>query len=130
MRASSERAGGERAYRAGMALAAVTCLVTVWATIVRDDGNGLGFFAVIMAAGVAGFATRFRAAGMARGLIGVAVMQGLIGVAIATAPSTANQAAGVFRIALASGAYTTLWLMSALCFRAAATGPDAPASIH
>jgi hypothetical protein len=48
-------------------------------------------------------------------------MQALIGVAVATAPSTASLPGGVFRIALASGTYAALWLMSALCFRLAAT---------
>jgi hypothetical protein len=104
-----------------MGLALLTAFVTVWTTIVRDDGNGLDFFAVILAAGVAGFATRLRATGMARGLFGVAVMQVLIGVGVATAPFTASLPGGVARIALASGTYTALWLMSALCFRLAAT---------
>ena len=124
MTGSSEQAGAGRFYRAGMGLALVTAFVTVWTTIVRDDGNGIGFFAAIMAAGVAGFATRLRAAGMARGLFGVAGMQVLIGVAVATAPSTASLPGGVFRIALASGSYTALWLTSALCFRFAATRRD------
>jgi len=121
MTGSSEQARGGRFYRAGLALALVTAFVTVWTTIVRDDGNGMDFFAVIMAAGVAGFATRFRATAMARGLFGVAVMQVLIGVAVATAPSTASLPGGALRVALASGTYAALWLMSALCFRLAPT---------
>jgi len=130
MTGSNEQADGGGLYRAGMALALMTAFLTVWTTIVRDDGNGLDFFAVIMAAGVAGFATRFRAAGLARGLFGVAVMQALIGVGVATAPSTVSLPGGVFRIALASGTYTVLWLMSALCFRSAATRQYEAAARH
>lgn len=130
MTGSGQQAGAGRFYRAGMGLALVTAFVTVWTTIVRDDGNGIDFFAVIMAAGVAGFATRFRAAGMARGLFGVAMMQALIGVAVATAPSTVSLPGGVFRIALASGTYMVLWLMSALCFRFAVTRQYRAAAGH
>jgi len=126
MTGSSEPAGGGRIYKAGIFVALATCFVTVWTTIVRDDGNGLAFFAVIMAAGIAGFATRFCAAGMARGLLGVAVMQGLIGAGVATAPSTASLPGGVFRIAMACGTYMALWLVAAVCFRIAATRQEVP----
>ena len=122
MAGSSNQAQGRRAYHAGMALALVAPLVTVWTTIVRDDDNGLGFLAVVIAAGVVGFATRLRAAGMARGMFGVAAMQVLIAVAVATAPSTASLPGGAIRIVGASGIYTMLWLVSALCFGAAARG--------
>jgi hypothetical protein len=100
----------------------VAAFVTVWTTTVRDDGNGLGFFAVVMAAGVAGFATRFRPAGMARGFFGVAVMQVLIAMAIATAPSTVNLPGGAAKVILFSGVYAILWLIAAACFRIAARG--------
>lgn len=120
MTKSSERASGSRAYRAGVAVALVASFLIVWTTLVRDDGNGIGFFLVIMAAGVAGFAASFRPTGMVRGMFGVAMMQVLLGVAIATAPSTSNIPDGAFKVALFSGFYTVLWLMSAMCFRAAA----------
>ena len=118
----SHRTNAGRAYWTGIAFALATSFVTVWTTIVRDDGNGLGFLAVVMAAGVVGFATRFRSAGMARGLLGVAAIQLLIAVAIATAPSTASLSGGAIRIVGASGLCTMLWLASALCFGAAARG--------
>jgi hypothetical protein len=111
---------GRIAYRAGVAVALVTSFVTVWTTIVRDDGNGIGFFLVIMAAAVGGFSAWFRPAGMARTMVGVAIMQSLLGVAIATAPSTASMPDGPFK-ALSFGAiFAMLWLMSATFFRAAA----------
>src|SRR5215813_2316250 len=85
---SSEQVGRGRAYSIGIAVVLVTSFLTVWTTIVRDDGNGIGFFELIMAAAVGGFAAWFRPAGMARTMLGVAIMQVLLGTAIATAPST------------------------------------------
>jgi hypothetical protein len=108
-----------RAYRAGVAVAIVTSLLTVWATVVRDDGNGIGFFMVVMAAAVGGFSAWFRPAGMARAMLGVAVMQALLGVAVATAPSTASMPDGPFKALLFSGFFTALWLISAAFFRRA-----------
>jgi hypothetical protein len=116
----SERASGSRAYRAGVAVALVTSFLTVWTTIVRDDGNGMGFFLVIMAAVVGGFSAWFRPAGMARTMFGVAIMQALLGVAVATALSTASLPDGSFKALLFSGFFTALWLISAAFFRNAA----------
>lgn len=55
-----------RSYQAGVAVALLTSFLTVWTTIVRDDGNGIGFFMLIMAAVVGGFASSFQPGGMAR----------------------------------------------------------------
>lgn len=111
---------GRGAYRAGVAVAAVTSFLIVWTTIVRDDGSGMGPFMVILATGVGGFAAGFRADGMARTMLGVAVMQGLLGLAAATAPSTAILEDGVLKAVLFNGAFAVLWLISAAGFRAAA----------
>lgn len=115
-----ERASESRAYRAGFALALLTSFLTFWTTIVRDDGNGIGFFLLIMAAAVGAFSAWFRPAGMARTMFGVAIMQALLGVAIATAPSTAATPDGSFTALLHSGLFTALWLLSAAFFRVAA----------
>jgi len=123
--ANPQRTGGSRAYRAGVGVAVVTSFLTVWTTIVRDDGTGVGWFLVIMAAVVAAFAAWFRPAGMARAMIGVAVMQLLLGIAIATAPITALVPGAVMRALIASGGFAALWLVSAACFRAAAKGDRA-----
>jgi hypothetical protein len=106
-------------YRAGVAVALLTSFLTVWTTIVRDDGTGIGFFLLIMAAAVGAFAAWFRPAGMARTMLGVAIMQLLLGIAIATAPSTASIPDGSFKALLFSGVFTALWLISATCFRIA-----------
>jgi len=119
-----------RAYRAGVAVALLTSFLTVWTTIVRDDGTGIGFFLLIMAAAVGGFAARFRPAGMARTMLGVAIMQLLLGIAIATAPSTASTPDGVFRAMLFSGIFTALWLISAAFFRVASKSDHRAAAAH
>lgn len=116
----AERASGSRAYRAGVAVALAASFLTVWTTLVRDDGTGMDFFLLIMAAVTGGFSAWFQPAGMARTMLGVAIMQALLGVAIATAPSTASTPDGSFKVLLFSGFFTALWLISATCFRAAA----------
>ena len=111
---------GRRTYRAGVALAVVASLLTVWTTVVRDDGNGIGFFMVIMAVGIGWFAAEFRPAGMARTMIGVALMQAVLGCLIATAPVTANVPGGSKKALLFSAFFVMLWLASGSFFRAAA----------
>ena len=113
---------GSLTYRAGVATALVTSFLTVWTTIVRDDGTGAGFFLVIMAAGVGAFAAWFRPAGMARTMLGVAIMQASLSLAVATAPVTASLPDGVFRAVVFGGVFAALWLVSAGFFRAAAKG--------
>jgi hypothetical protein len=126
----AERFSGSRAYRAGVAVALLTSFLTVWTTLVRDDGNGIGFFLVIMAAVVGGFSAWFRPAGMARAMFGVAIMQALLGVAIATAPSTASLPDGSFKALLFSGFFTALWLISATFFRTATNGDHKATAIQ
>lgn len=116
----AERASESRTYRAGAAIALITSFLTVWTTIVRDDGNGIGFFMLIMAAAVGGFSAWFRPAGMARTMFGIAIMQALLSTAIATAPSTASIPDASFKFLLSGGFFTALWLASATFFRAAA----------
>jgi predicted membrane channel-forming protein YqfA (hemolysin III family) len=116
----AERASGSRAYRAGAAVALVASILTVWTTLVRDDGSGMNFFLLIMAAIVGGFAAWFRPAGMARTMLGVAIMQALLGLAIATAPSTASVPDGPVRALMFSGFFAMMWLISAAFFRVAA----------
>ncbi len=109
-----------RAYLAGVGVALLTSSLIVWTAIVRDDGQAMGSFGVIMAAMTAAFATRFRPLGIARAMLGVAVMQVLIGTAIATAPITAAEPDGILKAVVSSGIFTVLWLLSAAFFRRAA----------
>jgi hypothetical protein len=119
-----------RAYRAGVGVALVASFLTVWTTIVRDDGTGIGWFLVIMAAMVGAFSAWFRPAGMARTMLGIAIMQASLGVAIATAPSTATMPEGPFKALLFSGFFTSLWLMSAALFRVASKEEHEAAAPH
>jgi hypothetical protein len=118
--AEGHAGGGRRAYRAGVGVAILASFLTVWTTIVRDDGNGIGFFMVILAVAVGWFAAWFRPAGMARTMLGVAVMQALAGMLIATAPVTANVPGESLKALLFSGFFAVLWLVSGAFFRAAA----------
>ena len=112
-------ANGSWSYRTGVALAVAAAFLTVWTTLVRDDGNGLGFLMLVMAAMVGAFTAALRPAGMARAMLGVAIMQALLGVAIATAPSAASVPDGSLKALLFSGFFAAMWLISAALFRAA-----------
>ncbi|MDQ0251798.1 hypothetical protein J2W22_003886 [Sphingomonas kyeonggiensis] len=116
----SSQGNGGWGYRAGVAVAVVTSFLTVWTTIVRDDGNGMSFFLLILAAMTGAFAAWFRPAGMARTMLGVAVMQALLALAIATAPVVARVPGESSKALLFGGVFAALWLVSAACFRAAA----------
>lgn len=107
------------AYRAGVGVAIVAALLTVWTTIVRDDNTGAAYFMVILAVGVGWFAASLRPAGMARAMLGVAVMQTCLGALVATAPVTATMPGGVPKALLFHAVFTALWLVSAAFFRAA-----------
>lgn len=110
---------GSKAYRAGVAVAGLTAFLSVWTSIVRDDGNAMGFFMTILAVGVGWFAAGFKAPGMARTMLGVAVMQVAVGLLIATAPVT-QQAGESGKFMLLCGGLAGLWLVSGALFRAAA----------
>jgi hypothetical protein len=110
---------GSRAYGAGVAVAFVTSFLILWTSIVRDDGQALGNFGVIMAGMVGAFAASFRPEGMARTMLAVAAMQMLIGLAVATAPITAAVPDGVFKAWVSNSVFAALWLLSAAFFRTA-----------
>lgn len=108
-----------RIYRIGLALALLTALLTVWTTIVRDDGQGAASFMVILAAAVGAFSVRMEAAGMARAMAGVATMQVALALLFATAPSTIAQPDGPMRALVWGAVLAGSWLASAVCFRRA-----------
>jgi hypothetical protein len=116
------------AYRAGVGVALLSSFLIVWTTIVRDDGSGIGSFMVILAAAVGSFAAWFRPEGMARTMVGVAVMQALLGIAVATAPSTASIPGGSIKALLFSGFFAALWLASATLFFFASKRAGEPAA--
>lgn len=105
-------------YRFGVLIAGIASLLTIWTTIVRDDGNGAGYFMIILAVAVGWLAAAFRPSGMMRAMVGVAGMQIALGALIATAPVTANSPGQPLMAVLSSAAFAALWLTSAACFRA------------
>lgn len=119
MTESGVRSGGA-AYRTGVGIAVLAAFLTVWTTIVRDDGHGIGSFMVIMAVGVGWFAAGLRAAGMARTMLGVAIMQAAVGSLTATAPIVANVPGESMKALIFSGFFLMLWLVSGAFFRTAA----------
>ena len=121
---------GSGAYRAGVSVAVAASFLTMWTTVVRDDGTGMSYFLLVMAALVGGFSAWFQPAGMARAMLGVAIMQALLGVAIATAPSTASTPDGPLKALLFSGFFAALWLLSAAFFRAASKRDQRAAVAH
>jgi hypothetical protein len=74
---------------------------------------------LVLAAAVGAFAAWFRPAGMARAMLGVAVMQGLLGIAVATATTTESTPGGSVKALLFSAFFVVLWLISAASFRLA-----------
>ena len=94
----------------------VTSFVTVWTTIVRDDGNGLGFFGAVFTAAACAFVAKGEAAGMARAMLATAGVQALLAAMIATAPITEQPV----RILMLSGFFCLLWLASAALFQRSA----------
>ena len=121
---------GRLAFRLGIALAAVTPLLIMWTTIVRDDGSGAGAIMLIMAAAVGSYAAKFQPAGMARAMVGVAVMQAALGALAATAPITATYPDGPLKAVLFNGVFALLWLGAAALFRAAGRGAGDRAPGH
>lgn len=115
---------GRLAFRMGIALAAVTSLLIMWTTIVRDDGGGAGAIMLIMGAATGSYAAKFQPAGMARTMVGVSVMQAALGALAATAPITATYPDGPLKAVLFNGAFSLLWLVSAVLFRTAGRGTD------
>ncbi|MCA0301573.1 MAG: hypothetical protein LCH95_04140 [Proteobacteria bacterium] len=109
-----------RLYRMGVAVAVAASLLTLWTMIVRDDGTGIGYIMLVAAAIVTAASVRFQPAGMARAMLGIAIMQLLLAALIVTAPSTATIPDGETRALLFAAFFTTLWLISAGLFRAAA----------
>lgn len=114
------RTGRSRAYNLGWAVTLGSCFLLIWSTVVRDDGNGIGFFLIVLAVGVGAFAGKCAADSLFRTLLGVSLMQALFGAAVATAP-VVTQIAGASRYyALYTLLFCALWILSAACFRKAA----------
>jgi hypothetical protein len=108
------------AYLAGMSVAGVASFLTLLTTVVRDDGHGIGYLMLVMAAAVGSFAAWLRPAGMARTMVGLAGMQLLHAIALATATPIAATAGASLKVMLFGIVFAGLWLASAAFFALAA----------
>lgn len=109
------------AYRGGVAAALVTSVLLIWINLAvgivgEDNPINFSFFLLVMASAVGAFAARLRPDGMARAMVGTAVMQGLLALAIATAPSIANEPRGTVGALVLCGFFAAMWLVSAALF--------------
>ncbi|MBU1384180.1 MAG: hypothetical protein KKG14_12430 [Alphaproteobacteria bacterium] len=120
------RASGDLAYRAGVVVAVGAGFLLVWVNLAvgiigsEDDPANLMFFGVLAAGVIGGFAADFRARGMARALLAMAVLQGLAGATALAAGWGAGGENWPQAIYVMSGFFGGLWLLSAWLFRKAA----------
>lgn len=125
------RRNGGAAYRAGVVVALVASFLVVWINlavgIVGSEENpvNLSFFCLVFAAGIGAFAAEFRPAGMARAMLGVAMVQMLLAMIIATATPVMREPGASAGVLVLSAFIAALWLGAAALFRAAARQPGA-----
>ena len=112
---STASQGGKNLYRLGWFVAASAAVLTVWTTIVRDDGSGEGNLMIVLAVAVGAFTAKFKSGGLSRAMLGIAVMTVAMGSLMATDPSTPY----VERAMMWSAVLTCLWAGSAALFRSA-----------
>jgi hypothetical protein len=120
------RRTGDWTYRAALGLALATAVVLILANgavgIIgsEDDAANLMFGGVLAVGLVGALAARFRPAGMARALVATAAAHGAAGVIALAAGWGAASAAWPWDVAVSTGVFAALWLLSAWLFRRAA----------
>jgi len=120
------RKSSDPAYRAGATVALAASFLLTWVNLVAgitgnpESQTNFSFFVIVWTAGVSAFAVRARPDGMARAMLGVAVVQAMLTGLAATDPSTAETRVGVGGVVLVSGYFTALWLLAAAEFRQSA----------
>jgi len=113
---------GDPAYRAGVTTAFAAALLLTWVNVVggltgnQQNPQQVAFLVLFLTAGVGAFAAQARPDGMARAMLGVAVVQAILTGLTVTDPSTASDPRGVAGFVLLSGYFTALWLVSAALF--------------
>ncbi|HET8819051.1 MAG TPA: hypothetical protein VFM73_05860 [Xanthomonadaceae bacterium] len=118
------RMSGHWAYRAGAALAILTCFLTVWVNLavgmIGDEDNpaNLLFGGVILVAMIGAILARFRARGVARAIQVAAVAQGVLAVYALVA--------GDISAALPIAFFMVPWLLGASLFLVAARDETQP----
>jgi len=114
-------------YRIAVAVALAASFLEVWMNLAvgivgsTDNPQNQGFFGVVVAAAACAFVARLRPDGMARAMLATAGVQALLGLMVATAPITARvDPMGPSGVALLSGVFVALWLVSAALFHRSA----------
>jgi hypothetical protein len=113
------------AYRFGVVVAVTASFLLVWVNLavgfLGDEGNpaNLMFLGVIGVAVIGSVAARGRPSGTSRAMLVAAVAQLLVGVLGLAAGWASPGGAGVYEVALGTGLFTPLWLLSAWLFRKA-----------
>ena len=119
------RLTGDMRYRAGVAVALVSSFLLAWISagvgIIGRDGDpaNLMFGAVVAVGGILALVGRFRAAGMARAMVGTAVAQVLVAAVALLAGFGRESANWPFDILGLTGFFTVLWLFGAWLFHKA-----------
>jgi hypothetical protein len=116
------RKSGDPAYRAGVTTALAASLLLTWVNVVGgltgnpENPQQVAFLVLFLTAGVGAFAAQARREGMARAMLGVAMVQAILTSLTVTNPSTASDPRGIAGFLLLSGYFTALWLVSAVLF--------------
>ena len=102
------------AYKAGIALALLVPILTVWITVVHDDGTGMAWFSVIMVAAVGAWAAGRDSRRLARAMIGTSASQLLIGALVATDPAVDSLPGHAARAVVTAAGLSALWLAAGI----------------
>ncbi len=120
-------------YRLGGLLALLACVGLVWVNGAvgflgnEDNPANLMFLGVIAIAVVGSVFVRFKAAGLARVMAGVALAQLLAGIIGYSAGWASSGIAGLYEVAMGTSLFGSMWLVSAGLFHwAASQGTGSP----
>ena len=122
----------KRKYRIAVALAVMTSLVLIWLSlgvgIIGADGDRANamYFGVIAVGIVGALVARFRAVGMSRVLIAMALAQASIG-AFAIFAGLGRPYSGALELLGLNGFFVAMYVAAAWLFRRAALGRPDPA---
>ena len=120
------RASGSLAFRGGAAVAVLAGFLLVWVNLavgfLGDEGNpaNLMFLGVLFVAAAGAVIAGFQASGMAKAMIAAAAAQvaaGAVGLGLRLGSPGSD---GVYEVAMGTGVFTALWLVSAGLFLRAA----------
>jgi hypothetical protein len=113
-------------YRLALGVALVTSLMLIWLSlgvgIIGRDGDraNVMYFGVIAVGVIGALIARFRAHGMARALVAMALAQALVG-AIAIFGGLGRPYSGVLELLALNGFFVALFVATAWLFRRAAS---------